>query len=338
MLIAARTALSGLVDEQSARLQLRLSTFDFRSRWFGVGRSLICFAELTVVLVTPSKALLTPVLTISDGARCGGVRAASAYCLVGGTSHAEYARWILVAALLVAAVGYRPRWTAIPQLWAIYSIAVSITVPDGGESVGLIMSLLILPILLTDNRTWQWSPPSKPLHQSAHAIAYAAFWAVRLQLAYIYLDTAISKFGVADWANGTAEYYFLRDNMFGVAKPWDGLLLTLSKYPLIVVGMTWGALVVELLIAVCILGSDRWRRVGLALDILLHGSIILLMGLWSFALVMIGCSVVASMPLLRTTPAETSDEQLPAGQIPVENGTNDRSVDHSVGRSSAVLR
>lgn len=102
--------------------------------------------------------------------------------------------------------------------------------------------------------------------------------------------------------------------------------------------MTWGALVVELLIAVCILGSDRWRRVGLALDILLHGSIILLMGLWSFALVMIGCSVVASMPLLRTTPAETSDEQLPAGQLPVENGTNDRSVDHSVGRSSAVLR
>lgn len=266
------------------------------------------------------------------------MRAASAYCLVGGTSHAEYARWILVAALLVAAVGYRPRWTAIPQLWAIYSIAVSITVPDGGESVGLIMSLLMLPILLTDNRTWQWSPPSKPLHQSAHAIAYAAFWAVRLQLAYIYLDTAISKFGVADWANGTAEYYFLRDNMFGVAKPWDGLLLTLSKYPLVVVGMTWGALVVELLIAVCILGSDRWRRVGLALDILLHGSIILLMGLWSFALVMIGCSVVASMPLLRTTPAETSDEQLPAGQIPVENGTNDRSVDHSVGRSSAVLR
>ncbi|WRZ91659.1 hypothetical protein OHB54_22805 [Streptomyces sp. NBC_01007] len=338
MLIAARTALSGLVEEQSARLQLRLSTFDFRSRWFGVGRSLICFAELTVVLVTPSKALLTPVLTISDGARCGGVRAASAYCLVGGTSHAEYARWILVAALLVAAVGYRPRWTAIPQLWAIYSIAVSITVPDGGESVGLIMSLLMLPILLTDNRTWQWSPPAKPLHQSAHAIAYAAFWAVRLQLAYIYLDTAISKFGVADWANGTAEYYFLRDNMFGVAKPWDGLLLTLSKSPLIVVGMTWGALVVELLIAVCILGSDRWRRVGLALDILLHGSIILLMGLWSFALVMIGCSVVASMPLLRTTPAETSDEQLPAGQLPVENGTNDRSVDHSVGRSSAVLR
>ncbi|GHD66008.1 hypothetical protein GCM10010317_066660 [Streptomyces mirabilis] len=328
MLITARSAVSALIEEQAARLQLRLSTFDFRSRWFGVGRSLICFAELTVVLITPSKALLTPVLTVSDGARCEGVRAASAYCLVGGTSHAEYARWILVAVLLVAAVGYRPRWTAIPQLWAIYSIAVSITVPDGGESVSMIMSLLMLPIVLTDNRRWQWSPPVKPLRPSGHAVAYAAFWAVRLQLAYIYLDTAISKFGVADWANGTAEYYFLRDNMFGVAKPWGGPLLALSKYPLIVVGMTWGALVVELLIAVCILGSDRWRKVGLVLDVLLHGSIVLLMGLWSFALVMIGCSVVASMPLSRTSPTATPDEQLP-----LEIGTNDTSVD----RSPAVL-
>ncbi|MGV9564043.1 hypothetical protein [Streptomyces sp. NPDC003480] len=43
--------------------------------------------------------------------------------------------------------------------------------------------------------------------------------------------------------------------------------------------MTWGALVVELLIAIRILGSDRWREVGLVLDILLHGSIILQMGL-----------------------------------------------------------
>jgi hypothetical protein len=103
---------------------------------------------------------------------------------------------------------------------------------------------------------------------------------------------------------------------------------------LAVVGMTWGALVVELLIAVCILGSDRWRKVGLALDILLHGSIILLMGLWSFALVMIGCSVVASMPLLRKAPDGTPDEQPTTEQLLVEKGTNDRSVD----RSPSVLR
>jgi antimicrobial peptide system SdpB family protein len=291
------------IDEQATSLQRHLRRFDYRSRWFGVGRSIICLAELTVVLFTPSKALLTPVLTISDGARCDGVRAASAYCLVGGTSHAEYARWLLVAVLLLAASGFRPRWTAIPQLWAVYSIAVSISVPDGGESVSMVMSLLMLPILLTDGRTWHWQKGEKPLPPAGHAVAFAAFWALRVELAYIYLDTAISKFGVADWANGTAEYYFLRDNMFGVSTPWDGILLPLSKNSLVVVGMTWGALVVELLIAVCVLGSDRWRKAGLTLDILLHGMIILTMGLWSFGLVMIGTSVIAALP----TPKAAAD-------------------------------
>jgi len=74
--------------------------------------------------------------------------------------------------------------------------------------------------------------------------------------------------------------------------------------------------------------------VGLVLDILLHGSIILLMGLWSFALVMIGCSVVASMPLLHTSPDATSAEQPPAEQLPPGKDPDDSSV----GRSPAVLR
>ncbi|MGW5481533.1 hypothetical protein [Streptomyces sp. NPDC004008] len=236
--------------------------------------------------------------------------------------------------LLVAAVGYRPRWTAVPQLWAIYSIAVSITVPDGGESVGMIMSLLMLPIVLTDNRTWQWSPPTKPLAPSGHAVAYAAFWAVRLQLACIYLDTAISKFGCRRLGQRHGGVLLPARNMFGVANPWDGPLLALSKYPLIVIGMTWGALVVELLIAVCILGSDRWRKVRLVLDILLHGSIILLMGLWSFALVMVGCSIIASMPVGHTSSEPTLAEHPPGEQLPSEKGISDSSIDHS----QAVLR
>ncbi|MCX5147863.1 MULTISPECIES: sporulation-delaying protein SdpB family protein [unclassified Streptomyces] len=295
------------IDEQAASLQRHLGRFDFRSRWFGAGRSLICFAELTVVLLTPAKALLIPVLTITEGARCDGVRSASAFC-VGGDSSAEYARWLLVAVLLVAASGYRPRWTVLPQLWAVYSIAVSISVPDGGESVGLIISLLMLPICLADDRKWHWSSPDEPLRLNRHAIAFAAFWAIRIQLAYLYLDTAISKFGVSDWANGTAEYYFLRDNMFGISEPLDGLFLELSKIPVVVVGMTWGALVVELIIAVCLLGSDRWRKVALVFDVLLHGMIIVTMGLWSFALVMIGCAVIAATPTSVAPRAEEPSE------------------------------
>jgi len=296
--------LDTIVDDQATRLHRHLSRYEARTRWFGIGRSIICFAELTVVLLTPSKALLIPVLSVTDGARCDGVRAVSAFCVGDRSSGGEYARWLLVAILLVAASGYRPRWTVIPQTWAVFSIASSISVPDGGESISLIMSMLMVPIALADGRKWHWTKADRPISPTWHAVSFAAFWAIRLQLAYVYLDTAISKFGVSDWANGTAEYYFLRDNMFGVAQPLDGIFLALSKNPLIVVGMTWGALVVELAIAACILSSGQWRKVGLALDVMLHGMIILTMGLWSFGLVMIGSAVVAATPaVVAATPA-----------------------------------
>ncbi|MCX4745134.1 hypothetical protein OG455_06265 [Kitasatospora sp. NBC_01287] len=289
-------ALESALDRAAGTLERQLRHFDARNHWFGLGRTVLCLAELSVLLFTPAKALLVPVLGISDGPKCGSVQALSAFCLGHHSVGAEYPRWLLVLVLAAAASGYRPRWTVLPQLWAVYSIATSISVPDGGESIALIVSLLTVPIALADDRTWHWRPATTAPAPNLRVLAFAAFCALRCQLAYIYLDTAISKFGVADWANGTAEYYFLRDNMFGVAHPLSGMFYALSKNSLVAVGMTWGALVVELAIAVCVLSSERRRKVGLALDIALHGMIIMTMGLWSFGLVMIGASIIAATP------------------------------------------
>ncbi|MEV0260080.1 sporulation-delaying protein SdpB family protein [Streptomyces sp. NPDC050617] len=305
-------ALNSLAD----RLAAHTERHDLRSRWFGIGRTVIAAAELSVLLLTPVKALLVPVLTIGEFPRCDSARAASALCIGGDTVGMEPRRWLLIAILVVAASGYRPRWTAIPLAWATYSVAVSISVPDGGESVAMIMCLLMIPIGLADNRTWHWQRPKSALAPSWRTLSLVAFLAIRVQIAYLYLDSAISKFGVADWANGTAEYYFLRDNMFGVSEPWDSLMLWLSKNPLIVVSMTWGALVIELAIGVCLLASRRWRKTGLIMDIVLHGSIILTMGLWSFGLVMIGSAIVCATPDRRspapTRAAEEGSPGLPA--------------------------
>ncbi|WP_414167356.1 sporulation-delaying protein SdpB family protein [Streptoverticillium reticulum] len=284
------------VQSLADRLAERTARHDMRSRWFGAGRTVIAVAQLSFMLLTPVKALLVPVVGLGDYPHCNSVRAASAMCLGDTGVGPEAQRWLLIVILAVAASGYRPRWTAIPHAWATYSIAVSIAVPDGGESVAMIMCFFMIPIGLADDRTWHWQQPTRELAPSWRTLTFVAFLAVRVQIAYLYLDSAISKFGVADWANGTAEYYFLRDNMFGVGKPWDGLFLTLSKSAFVVVALTWGALIIEIAIGVCVLASDRWRKAGLAMDIVLHGSIILTMGLWSFALVMIGSAVVCATP------------------------------------------
>ncbi|MGV9881035.1 hypothetical protein [Streptomyces sp. NPDC003006] len=38
----------------------------------------------------------------------------------------------------------------------------------------------------------------------------------------LHLQSGIGKFGVADWLNGSAEYYVLRNPVFGVAEPFAG--------------------------------------------------------------------------------------------------------------------
>lgn len=74
------------------------------------------------------------------------------------------------------------------------------------------------------------------------------------------------------------------------------MLHPLTEIPIVVALMTWGGIVIELLIGVLILGPHRWRERALGLDILLHSFIIATMGLWSFGLIMIGTAVVASAP------------------------------------------
>ncbi|MBT0568537.1 sporulation-delaying protein SdpB family protein [Williamsia sp. CHRR-6] len=280
-------------------------TFDPRTRWFGVSRSLIAIAQAVTLLLTPARYLIVPL----DGAptaepKCSGPAALSAYCL-GGNDHSQVRQWIIVAILLVVAGGYRPRWTALPHAYAAYSIVQSISLPDGGESVAANITLIILPLAFIDNRHWHWTTRTDgELGPTALSVSAAAAWAARIQVAYIYLDSAISKFGVADWANGSAEYYFVRDNLFGATPVFKWIADPITRQPWGTAAMSWGAIVIEIVIAVLVLMRFRLRTIALDLDLALHGSIILLMGLWSFSAIMIGAVIIAASPSRTDTKHE----------------------------------
>jgi antimicrobial peptide system SdpB family protein len=269
--------------------------FDHRNRWFGIGRSLIAVSGLTVLLFTPIAALTVPV-GASPGTMCDGIRAASVLCVGDPSQFIEARRWVMIILLCVVASGYRPRFTAVLQLWVAFTLSVSVTLPDGGEGIGLILALLMLPLCLADDRRWHWQAPTTPMNVSWQAIAVVAQLAVRVQLAFIYLDSAISKFAVDDWSNGTAEYFILRDQTFGNGGPLRDVLLAVSSWPLGTLALTWGAIGIEIAIGLCLLLSWRWRMAGFVLDVALHVMIVVTMGLFSFSLVMVGGAAIAANP------------------------------------------
>nr|WP_255472697.1 sporulation-delaying protein SdpB family protein [Quadrisphaera setariae] len=274
---------------------------DPRNLWFGTGRSLLALAQLSVVLFTSPHALFPPVLGEPQAPDCTTtVKSASFYCIGHLNSGFDWHRWLMAALLLVVASGWRPRLTGILHAWLAYSFSVSISLPDGGESVLRIIAILIIPLCVLDDRKWHWkSGGERQLGPIASGVGFVVLWAVRLQVAFIYLDSAVSKFGVADWVNGTAEYYIVRDPMFGVAGPTSSLMLALTDHPVGVLTLTWGALIIEIVIAALLLLPHAGKNAALLLDVLLHLMIISTMGLWSFSLIMIGSAVIAASPLGR---------------------------------------
>ena len=199
--------------------------------------------------------------------------------------------------LLIVASGFYPRALGFVHAWVTFSIAGSIALPDGGELAAKVIALLLIPMCLADDRLWHWRRPTTPLRPALRGMSYAALWAVRVQVAGIYLHSGLGKFASSDWLSGTAEYYVLRDNMFGAAGWVRDISVAAMSVPALVFAVTWGSIALEITVGlVILLGTDRLRRVALTLVIIFHVGIIITIGLWTFALVMIGAVALACLP------------------------------------------
>jgi antimicrobial peptide system SdpB family protein len=268
---------------------------DHRTIWFALGRTLLALATASELVFASRTALFHPVAG-GDSPKCGPLPPISAFCVGDPAQYADLRYWGVVVALMVVASGYRPRLTCVLHLWATFSVSTSITLPDGGDAIALIIVAVLTPMCLFDSRRWHWETPDVRLPVPARGIAFVAGWALRLQTAYIYAHSAIAKMGVPEWQDGSAMYYITRDRMFGAAGVGSGVWISLTGSSVGVLALTWGALVAELVIAVGVLLTARWRIAALALALLLHAAIFAALGLFSFSVVMVALSVLVANP------------------------------------------
>ncbi|HVK26099.1 MAG TPA: sporulation-delaying protein SdpB family protein [Actinokineospora sp.] len=268
------------------------SRFDPRTQWYAVGRSLLALATLSIVVATPDSALFPYLTGQPDGPRCGGLRSLSLWCVGGGSPAAlTIARVATVSVLVAVAAGYRPRWTCVPHWYATVSVGVSVYLPNGGDRAAQVATLLLIPLCLGDHRRWHWTTPTAPLAPWSGGSAYAAHLALRLQVAIIYGHAAVAKLSESIWRDGTAVHYAMQDAYFGAP---DGLLRLVESVPGLVFALTWGAVLLEVVIAVTMLGGPRIRIVALTCGVALHTAFAAAFGLISFGLVMIAVLMIAN--------------------------------------------
>ena len=138
--------------------------FDPRGRPLAAGRLLLALATLTSVVFTSDAELFSDATAVSGGMRCEGLRSLSLWCLNGDVADSYLAaRVITIAVLVLVVIGYRPRWTCIPHWYVTFSLTASMSAINGGDSVAVIATMLMVLLCLGDGRVWQWSRPSEPL-------------------------------------------------------------------------------------------------------------------------------------------------------------------------------
>lgn len=270
-------------------------SFNPESAGVAAGRTGLAIAQLILLVFTPAAYLFVPVAGQKQAPVCDGMRGITAYCF-GGSLDPAAVQVLLILGLLLVASGLLPAITSVLHVWLTYSISASIALPDGGEIIAQVATLFIALICINDRRLWHWRKSSRPNPESAalNGVSWAGHWGLRVQVAFVYANSSIAKMSVAAWADGSALYYVTRGSFFGSDNFLTPAVLAVTSWPLGTLALTWGTLLAELLIALfLIIGQRKARLSALALCVLLHVGIILVIGLWTFGIVMISVVTIA---------------------------------------------
>ncbi|MFE2294294.1 sporulation-delaying protein SdpB family protein [Streptomyces sp. NPDC059452] len=268
---------------------------------YGVARTLVALGTAGTLALSSADTLFRPVATIGAFPTCEGATSASVFCLADGDSGGlTWLKWLCVLVLLIAASGWRPRFTALPHAYVNYSVFSGIAISDGGDQIGLVLSMLFVLPALGDPRRWHWQAPPPHTDTSAYRswalIGTSGLVMLRLQMSLVYFNASVAKLPHAEWYDGSAMWYWSTNASFG-APPWlDAFVRPVVSTSLGVALMTWLPLLIELSLAAALLLPQRIRYQALWAGLLFHASIGLMMGLWSFGLAMAGGLIVLCLP------------------------------------------
>lgn len=268
---------------------------------YACARSLLAFGTLITLIFNDSGILFRPTAQFSQAPACIGIAKVSIFCLF--NDNLELARFICILLLLIVLTGFYPRITALFHWWVSFSVITTMTIVDGGDQIASVLTLLLIPIAITDNRKNHWN--DQPVSNSIYSriLVYSTICVIRLQIAILYFHSSVSKFNVEEWVDGTAVYYWFLDPMFGIPYEKRTILVNMLSNGIFVAALTWGTLILELLIATTLFlpPNHRMRRLLLPVGLLFHIGILLIHGLVSFFF-----SMAASLILLLIPATSTS--------------------------------
>lgn len=210
--------------------------------------------------------------------------------------HADIGLTVVVALLLLAAMGVFPRVLVPIQFWLTAFFPVTcITVADGGDAIAGLLVFQVLP--------WFLDPGPQTMRLTRYA--------VRGQMALIYVCAGITKLEVPAWRQGVALRSYAGDPLDGIQ---NQTIMSVFDNSLVLHLLTWSTPLVEIALAAAVLAGPRYRRAALAAGLALHAAIAISFSLYTFQLIMIAGLVLLTEPWRGSDSAPDTAAAIPAGR------------------------
>ncbi len=265
-----------------------LIDLNYWNKMLGVARSSLALSLLLTLLFNTNEVLFTTGINNEVLPSLDKYPFLNLYALIENFTTVKVLSIII---LMIVILGIYPRYTCVFHWWVTFSFFNTSLIIDGGDQINNILTLLLIPVCLTDQRRSHWSSPKSDADSSFYAktIAFFSFIIIELQIAFLYFQASVGKFKVPEWGNGTAVYYWFRHQSYGMNDTLYPLVISLLKNPFIIAYTTWGVLLFELFLCSCIFFKNtKIRKTAWYLGILFHFGIIVIHGLFSFFFAMLG--------------------------------------------------
>jgi len=266
---------------------------------YGLARSVLALGTLLTLLFNKSDVIF---FDPNEAGQIVLINAAKVYTWNFFTiwNNLVVARVFAIILLAIVISGWRPRLTGILHTWISLSFIHLGTFVDGGDQITAVLSLLLLPICLSDNRIWHWTKGTNGLKGKSHIylqlFCLSLFLIIRVQMAVVYLNAATAKLSVHEWLDGTASWYWFKDPVFGYNDSVARVMDPLMKNPIILSFFTWLPIFFEFSMFLGLVLDKKYRKYLLVMGLLFHFSIIIIHGLVSFFFAMAGGLILYLRP------------------------------------------
>lgn len=258
---------------------------------FGFARSLLALGTLLTLVFNSPSVLFPPHTFLKNQANATGIETSNIFFMF----NYEYIWLPYVFSIFVLGIvilGYYPKITCFFHVWVSYSLYHSMLIIEGGDQITAILTLMIFPLCVCDNRKNHWYNPEKTVIKISNTYIYYflnnSYIFIRFQMAILYLDAGVEKFKVTEWLEGTATYYWFNHNMFGAPLWLKNILNYFFSNAYFVSSVTWGVMFLEIGLFSGFFIKQKYRYILFVLAIFFHFFIFVIHGLPTFGIAMTG--------------------------------------------------